>query len=292
MKKLAFLLTAALLFLGFAACTHTPQQALSTDWPTAEPTAQTTPDQTVQPTAQTTPAPTAEPRILYGSGEYAFPDISIGNGGVYIVRALQDQLEQDEGEYDGCVFAVEISLTHADHGLAERLAKEADELTKSEEFRRYEYAYMDWFDVNYRLRQPDGMTPQEVAEELGYDPQWFWSRGDDELENGYRILSDMFEAWWKTQIPEDEWRACVEAHHRQLEAHNAVWGEAPEVKAEIERSIAGECERLNALGLYVFINRQGRILGFLTKEQLLSFPSDEQYGYFIMWQSKVLFDIE
>ena len=287
MKRLAFLLTAVLLFLGFAGCTKTPQQVMNTEEPTAEPSA----EPTSEPTEAPTPEPTAEPEVIYGTGLYARPDVLAAYGEVIMPGALSRALTEDkEGRYDNCVFAVSISIEYADHGIAESYSHLAHELSEDEDFRRYEYAYYDWIQQTYVLRPPQGMTGDEIAEELGYDPVWFRTEGEDGLENGYHVLTALFEEQWKKEIPEDEWLSAVEAHKKYLEASDNAWGRREESRAESARTKASECERLQALGLNVFLNPDGRMLGYLTKEQILNFPVNERYGYYLGWESRQYFN--
>ena len=238
-------------------------------------------DAYVTPQVQT---PTEAPRIVYQDGERICDEWYPDPGEINYSSPLWPTIKGEvEGDWDDCLFAVDIGLTHSDGGLLEQLIHEAQVLNRDPDNVRYAYAYLDWYRETYELRE---MTDEDVIAELGLTIEEFYEKAPDGESVGQHLLWEAFENWWKNEIPEDEFNACVEAHNRLLEADNAAWGERTEVNEVIRRNTAAEYERLKALGLNVYMNELGGISGYLTREQLLNFPVSDTLGYVIYWQGQ------
>ena len=230
------------------------------------------------------PEPTEAPRIVYLDGEIVGDEWYPDPGEINFSSPLWPTLNGEiEGDWDDCLFAVDISLTHSDGGLLEKLIHEAHVINQDPDNVRYAYAYWDWYRETYELRE---MTEEDVAAELGLTIEEFYENAPDGERVGQHLLWEAFEAWWKSEIPEDEFNACVAAHNRMLEANNAAWGERTQVKEVVRRNTIAELERLKALGLNVYINESGGISGYLTREELLNFPVSDTLGYVIYWQGE------
>ena len=231
-----------------------------------------------------TPQPTEAPRIVYMDGERIYDEWYPDPGEINYSSPLWPTINGEvEGDWDDCLFAVDIALTHSDGGMLEQLIHEAHVLNQDPDNVRYAYAYWDWYRDTYELRE---MKEEDVAAELGLTIEEFYERAPDGERVGQHLLWEAFENWWKNEIPEDEFNACVEAHNRLLEADNAAWGERTEVNEVIRKNVAAEYERLKALGLNVYMNDTGGISGYLTREQLLNFPVSDTLGYVIYWQGQ------
>lgn len=235
--------------------------------------------------AAETAEPTAAPRIVYADHVESDDEFVPGPGSINMSAPLQQIIHGEaEGDWDDCLFAVYFGVTYADHGMLEKLIEEASRLNRDPNNQKYWYAYNEWYHANYSLRPPEGMTDEEIAAEFGCTYDEFWTEENDGLSLGYRILCAEFEKYWANEIPADEFRTCVDAKNRADEANRAAWGDRSAVWAEEAKTIAEEYERLKALGLNVYINENGVLCGYLTKEQLLDFPVSPEYGYYINWQ--------
>ena len=258
-KSIALLLLAAMLITAFAAC-KTPvapvdeSSAPITETETANETPLASPEQTF------TEAPQKE--ILYEEGGYIMGDWVPEKGEINMSSPLGVVAAKPENA--DCLFAVRI-VPHGFRDDEQTLIDEAretylktkEELNSSAIMSTFHRKILAWIYQNNKPRE----NPEEYYEEEFLE---YWESEDSEACQAYKEM--------KERINENE----------------KTWSDT--YRAAVERKLEGEIKRLKEAGIYVTAEYKKAappaLVGYLTPEQVLSFPVSNDYGYYIYWIEK------
>lgn len=201
------------------------------------------------------------PEIIHG-GPVAAPDEFASAGEVKVYNELAAQIKASKGKET--LFVVKVVLCGVTNDLVE-------------EQERIHDAYMDARNVP---------IVQEYWEQ--YDE---WSRIPIEKLDSYSAqfrgtgesMPDSFYAYWVSTHTKEEKAAYDAAWAIAQEKYNvyiSMYDDFPKVCAE--RTFE-EANRLQDEGLMLVWKGYSEMIGLLTGEQIMQFPVNERYGYYIVW---------
>ena len=227
------------------------------------------------PTEEATQAPDKEKTVLYGYGKKEYSDeFEAEPGHMNISHPLAEEiLKEENSEY---LFAVRISFTHTADDIWEALNEEWRELINDPDYRNYCERYEEWEKANF-----GEMIPEEIAEYYGWTVEEFLDESVHPYR-GYVIMHEDFEAYLKEQLDPAEYALCIAAQERMTANDDEMWGSRERMNARNAEVLRSEYERLLSLGLNVELDENG-LVGYLSGEELASFPCSDQYGYNVTW---------
>lgn len=234
-------------------------------------------EQTAQAGQETAaPAEAAERKVFYSNGNMDNESIP-GPGKTSISYPLHNvvfrQGEYAEStEYEDGFFAVDIKISNALYDI--QAAREAEFLAAcTPDYHQYWSDYGVWFKEVFGR-----MSPEEREEIL----QGHWESSPEQAD----LLLAEFDKYELEEYGEEK-LAAMKAADERVKALKEYDPATPENVALLKERVAAEKERLASLGLDVTVSEDGLyITGFLTREQLASFPADPLYGYYIFWQGE------
>ena len=201
------------------------------------------------------------PEIIRG-GPVADPDESAPAWQVNVYDELAEKIEANKNQ--DALFVVKVVLSSVTTDIAE-------------ERERIHDAYMDarnvpivqeyWKEYDEWSRIPNGKLDS-------YSAQF---RGTGES------MPDSFYAYWVSTHTEEEKAAYDTAWAVAQEKYNvyiSMYDDFPKVCAE--RTFE-EANRLQDEGLMLVWKGYSEMIGLLTGEQIMQFPVNERYGYYIVW---------
>ena len=278
------LLAAAAAVLLAAGCTFavtklinkTPRQeaALPTETASNEPT-----EMLSVPGGKATPVPTPDissMRIVYGNSEFWTNDEETPRGSVRIVGELYQALE--EPETSPCLYAVDVIFIYSASDKVKELSNDYwDRLEEAENdpvYREFYLALFDWYNEN--------------GADFTLEDAKIWD--EQGLEGfAYRFLEEQHGIFSEERIAEYK-----EAFERVQNARKNVQ-QLPDIIAcsdEIRELIMDKINEMSMNGLYFDVSSIGygsrgwHCSALLSKEQLLTFPTDPEEAYLICFSNQ------
>lgn len=201
------------------------------------------------------------PEIIRG-GPVADIDESSPAGQVNVYDELAEQIKANGNE--NALFVVRVVLC----GVSNDIAKEQE---------KYHDAYMEALNV-----------PIIQEYEAQYDE---WSRIPIEKLDSYSAqfrgtgesMPDSFYAYWVSTHTEEEKAAYDTAWALASEKYDAFFNMYEYIPQVCAERTFEEVNRLQEEGLMLVWKGYTEMIGLLTEEQIVQFPVNERYGYYIVW---------
>lgn len=217
------------------------------------------------------------------SKEEVGPDEWIPDPGNIIISSTLET-ESTKGENKDKYFAVSITVFHFDFVDAYQEEQYDKYMTalNAPILVKYREDYEIWVETVVRPAIPEENLKDE-AYMYNFEEKWYNSK------QSY----DEFDEYWKEHQNADVWDEYLEARR----THQEAWDEYMDYtvheneilkelfSADIEAEMQVELDRLKKLGYAIELatDKENTLTGYLTGEQLCSFPCSPKHGYIINW---------
>ncbi len=217
-----------------------------------------------------------EKTVLYCTGEQVEDNSYPNPGEVNISHPLADEIHKEKNA--DCLFAVVIALTHTYDDIWDELNEEWRNAVQDPDCVKYDTMFSDWEWETFTVKE---MRPDEIAAYYGLSYDEFDDRPNHPTR-GYILMNEDFKEYLKDKVDPEEYARLVAAHERLDAIDDEMSGSRTRINAACDAANAAECERLKALGYDVRIE-DGKLIGFLSGEQIANFPCSDIYGCCIYW---------
>lgn len=220
------------------------------------------------------------------SNEEVGPDEWVPDPGNIIISSTLET-ESTKGENKDKYFAVSITVFHFDFVEAYQEEQYDKYMTalNAPILVKYREDYEIWVETVVRPAIPEENLKDE-AYMYNFEEKWYNSK------QSY----DEFDEYWKEHQNADVWDEYLEARR----THQEAWDEYMDYtvheneilkelfSADIEAEMQVELDRLKNLGYAIELatDKENTLSGYLTGEQLCSFPCSPKHGYIINWNGQ------